>query len=193
MVRLLLHCCCGPCATVVAEHFRREGEEVVGWFFNPNIHPEEEWVRREEALAQAASRMGLPLLASGPGMGFDEFLLAMARQVGRRCLACYELRLRATAREAAKRGFDGFSTTLLISPYQEVEAIGEIGRKAGAEFGVGFRYADLRGRYGESTERARELGLYRQNYCGCIFSALERAERRARRAIGKSSVVSRKP
>ena len=185
-MRLLLHCCCGPCATVAADHFRGEGEEVVGWFFNPNIHPEEERRRREAVLAEAAEEMELPLLPAGPGMGLDEFLLALAREGGRRCRACYGLRLEATAREAAQGGFDGFSSTLLISPYQEVEAIGKVGQKAGERFGVEFRFADLRGRYGESCERAREFGLYRQNYCGCRFSALERAERRAGRAVAKA-------
>ena len=187
-MKLLLHCCCGPCATVVADHFRKAGDEVVGWFLNPNIHPEQERLRREAVSAEGARKMKLALLPAGPGMGFEEFLLAVARRARRgttRCRACYDLRVTAAARQAAEGGFDGFSTTLLISPYQDVEAIAEAGRAAGDRFGVAFRFADLRESYGESCGRARELGLYRQNYCGCRFSELERAERRAARAIAK--------
>ncbi len=189
---MLLHCCCGPCATEVVDHFRGLGCEVAGWSFNPNIHPEEERARRQRTLAEAARRMCLPLVEGDSGerggeeMGLAQFLLALARREGRRCRACYELRLGATAREAAGRGFDAFSTTLLISPYQDTSALAKIGRQVGERHGVEFRFADLRGSYGESIERAREMGLYRQNYCGCQFSALERAERRAGRAIGKA-------
>jgi len=170
---------------VVADHFRKAGDEVVGWFFNPNIHPEQERLRREAVSAEGAREMKLALLPAGPGMGSEEFLLAVARRGTTRCRACYDLRLTETARQAAERGFDAFSTTLLISPYQDLKAIAEVGREAGGRFGVAFRFADLRESYGESCERARELGLYRQNYCGCRFSQLERAERRAARAIGK--------
>jgi len=171
---------------VVADHFRGLGDEVMGWFFNPNIHPEGERARREGALAEGAGQIGLELLPAGRGMGYDEFLLALARRGGARCRACYELRLVETAKGAAAGGFDGFSSTLLISPYQDAAAISEIGRRAAARFGVEFRFADLRESYGESCERAREMGLYRQNYCGCRFSQLERAERRALRAMRKS-------
>jgi predicted adenine nucleotide alpha hydrolase (AANH) superfamily ATPase len=169
---------------VVAEHFRGRGEEVTGWFFNPNIYPEEERRRREETLAEAAAAIDLPLLPSDNALGWPGFVLELARRGGRRCRGCYELRLEAAAKEAAAGGFDAFSSTLLISPYQDVEAIGEAGRVIGERAGVEFRFADLRDRYGESCDRSRELGLYRQNYCGCRFSQLERAERRLRRRKG---------
>ena len=185
-MRLLLHCCCGPCATSVADHFRAVGHDVVGWFFNPNIHPDEERRRREATLAKAAEAVGVPLLPEGPAMRLDEFLLELARRGGRRCLACYELRLEATARKAAEQGFDAFASTLVISPYQDLDSIAEIGVRAGEAAGVEFQFVDLRSSYPKSCERARELDLYRQNYCGCMFSALERAERRTRRAVEKA-------
>ncbi len=118
------------------------------------------------------------------------FLLRLARGEGRRCLACYRLRLEAAAQEAARRGCEAFSTTLTISPYQDQEAIRAAGEQAAAAAGVGLLYADLREHFHASADRARELGLYRQNYCGCLFSRLERAERRAGRAIRKA--LSRK-
>lgn len=184
--RLLLHACCGPCATVVAEHFRGLGCEVTGWFFNPNLHPRDEWARREAAFGQAARAIALPMLPPGPRMCQSEFLLRLASRGGARCHACYRLRLTETARTAAAGGFDAFSTTLLISPHQEIDAIREIGQAAGGECGAAFAFADLVGKYGESCQRSRALGLYRQNYCGCQFSELERRERRARRALGRA-------
>jgi predicted adenine nucleotide alpha hydrolase (AANH) superfamily ATPase len=186
-VRLLLHCCCGPCAVLVADHFRAQGHDVTGWFFNPNIHPVEERRRREETMREAAAAAELPLAeAEGEAdLPLSDFLLRLARAGGRRCEACYELRLGAAARKAAGRGFDGFATTLAISPYQDLAAIERIGRQAAEEAGTTFLCEDLRPRYRESCERARELDLYRQNYCGCLFSSLERAERRARRASEK--------
>ena len=184
--RLLLHACCGPCATVVAEHFRDLGYEVTGWFFNPNLHPRDEWARREATFEQASRAIALPVLPPGPRMCECEFLLRLASRGGARCHACYQLRLRETARSAAAAGLEAFSTTLLISPYQQIDAVREIGDTVGREYGVAFAFADLVGRYGESCERSRSLGLYRQNYCGCQFSELERRERRARRALGRA-------
>jgi predicted adenine nucleotide alpha hydrolase (AANH) superfamily ATPase len=185
-LRVLLHCCCGPCALLVADHFRSLHHDVTGWFFNPNLYPEEEHAQREVTLGEAAREAGLPLLPSAEPQPLQDFLLSLSRRGGRRCHACYELRLRETARKAAAEGFEAFSTTLLISPYQDLEAIAEIGAAAGEAAGVEFLFADLRGSYPASCDRARELDLYRQNYCGCLFSALERAERRSIRAIEKA-------
>lgn len=184
--RLLLHACCGPCAIVVAEHFRGLGYDVTGWFFNPNVHPEEERARREAVFEEAARAIALPVLQSGPHMSLLEFLLRLASRGRARCHACYQLRLTETARRAAGAGLGAFSTTLLISPHQEIDALREIGQAVGRECGVAFAFADLVGKYGESCERSRALGLYRQNYCGCQFSELERGERRARRALGRA-------
>lgn len=236
-MRLLLHCCCGPCSLAVADQLRAQGHTVQGWFFNPNIHPPEELARREAVMREATREQQLttngpvaseasesiakrpqvwePALqrqASAHGRSFRScptgftidssapkrelartllnFLLYLARQGGRRCPACYELRLEATAKEAVRRGLDGFATTLTISPYQEVAAIERIGNAAAARHGLTFVCEDLRSHYHENCDRARELGLYQQNYCGCIFSALERNERRARRGIAKALRLS---
>jgi len=185
-VKLLLHCCCGPCAATVVRHFQAAGEQVTGWYYNPNLHPPEEMRKRQQALAQACLALGLPLLAPEREPKPAEFLLALAGRGGRRCDACYQLRLEATASKAREEGFQAFSTTLLISPHQDLEAVHEIGAAAAEKHGVAFRFADLRERYRESCERARSMDLYRQNYCGCVFSALERSEARAARAIRKA-------
>ena len=185
-MRLLLHCCCGPCSLLVAEHFQALGYEVSAWFFNPNIYPPQELARREAGMAKAARARGVSL-ATGPlHIPVVEFLLCLARTSGRRCRACYQLRLDHAAREAAAGGYDAFSTTLTISPYQDLAAVAQVGDSAGKAAGVRFVFADMREHYHASADRSRELALYRQNYCGCVFSALERAERRARRAIAKA-------
>jgi len=186
-VKVLLHCCCGPCATVCVEHLRAGGDEVTGLFYNPNIDPREELARRARTMEQAAQALSLPMASVGDGMRPLDFMLYLAAEGGRRCRACYALRLDETARRAAEGGFGGFSTTLLISPYQDLEAVREVGERAAAKHRVVFRFADLRDRYAESRQRSRSLGLYRQNYCGCLFSRLERAERRARRAVARAA------
>jgi len=184
-MNLLLHCCCGPCSTVTVEHFRSLGDEVTGWFFNPNIHPSAEQRLRQTWFERAASALRLALLRPGPELDLRRFLLEYAAAGSKRCRTCYRFRLRATAREAAARGFDAFSTTLLISPYQDISAIQEIGLEAAKRVGLIFRFVDLRERFAESRTRARELGLYQQNSCGCLFSSLERARRRSERGVRK--------
>ncbi len=189
-MRLLLHCCCGPCTTGVVDHWRDRGAVVQVWFYNPNIWPEGERGRREETFAQAAGALGVPVAPTEAAGTWRDFLLALARGRGRRCEACYRMRLEAAARRARKGGYEAISTTLLISPYQDLEALRRIGEEVGARAGVRFEFADLRGEYQASRERARALGLYRQSYCGCLFSRLERAERRAGRAIGRAKTAS---
>jgi predicted adenine nucleotide alpha hydrolase (AANH) superfamily ATPase len=189
-MRLLLHCCCGPCTTGVADHWRDRGAAVQAWFYNPNIWPEGERQRREETFARAAEALGVPVAPVKAEGSERDFLLALARGRGRRCEACYRMRLEAAARQAREAGCEAVSTTLLISPYQDVEALRRIGEEVAGRAGVRFEFADLRGQYRVSRERARALGLYQQKYCGCLFSRLERAERRAVRAIGKAKTAS---
>jgi hypothetical protein len=185
-VTVLLHCCCGPCTTAVADYFRSLGHELTGWFCNPNLYPGAEHQRRQAGFERAAETLSLAVLRTGEVWSPTRFLLSLVQSSGSRCAACYRLRLKATAREAAVRGFDAFSTTLLISPYQDLAGIREVGLALGQRLGVGFLFADLRDRYGDCCERARALDLYRQNYCGCLFSDLERSQRRAARAIARA-------
>jgi predicted adenine nucleotide alpha hydrolase (AANH) superfamily ATPase len=167
-MRLLLHCCCGPCTTGVVDHWRDRGAAVQAWFHNPNIWPGGERRRREGTFARAAEALGVPVASVKPEGNWRDFLLALARGRGRRCEACYRMRLEAAARHAREAGCEAISTTLLISPYQDIEALRRIGEEVAA----------------------RALELYQQNYCGCLFSRLERAERRAVRAVGKAKAAS---
>ncbi|GAB4242895.1 MAG: epoxyqueuosine reductase QueH [Thermoleophilia bacterium] len=169
----LVHICCGPCATQTVEHFRERGHSVSGFFFNPNIHPFLEFKRRLTGVEDLLRHQELPLRVDGsydPAQWFE----SVGRHGSGRCRRCVGQRLRRTAQEAREQGFAAFSTSLAISPWQDHEAIVGEGARAGAEFEVEFLYEDLRPRYQASRRSARELGLYRQKYCGCLLSEWER-------------------
>jgi len=172
--RLLLHICCGPCATYSVAHLRDLGFEVTGYWFDPNIHPFSEHERRRESLVKLATGVGLPMIWE-PGYEMPEFLRLVAGTPERpgRCRICYRMRLARTARVAVAGGFDAFSTTLLISPYQDLKAIREIGEEEGAAQGVRFYFENLRKGFAEHHRLAREHGLYMQRYCGCVYSEWE--------------------
>lgn len=174
---MLLHICCAPCSTATVEAWRAEAVDLTGVFFNPNIHPFSEHQRRYDTLLEYAGRIGLPLIGE-PLYDITGWLRQVQgkEEKGARCRICISQRLRHTAELAAAAGLEAFSTTLLISPWQEHEIIREEGESAAAEFGIEFRYRDLRPEYRRSTGLSREAGLYRQRYCGCIYSEAEAAD-----------------
>lgn len=190
-MKLLLHACCGPCLLEPYDALAAEGHDVRVVYANPNIHPREEYERRRDTLLSYAGDRGIPV----DELDYDvERWAAAVRGLeahpGERCRACYRVRLGDAARHAAKIGFDAVATTLTVSPWQDQEAIREVGEEVCAEAGVGFVYMDFRDRYPEASRRSRELGMYRQNYCGCRYSdaeaAVERAERKAARKAAKA-------
>lgn len=174
-MRLLLHTCCGPCAVYPLEVLRQEPGigELTGFFFNPNIQPYTEWKARREALAGYARDAGLNMIFDEDYL-LEEFIRGVVNREGERCGFCYAMRLRRTAEAAAANNFEAFSTTLLVSPYQKHGLIREIGLDVAKETGVEFIYRDFRPGYRGAAERSRELGMYRQKYCGCIYSEKER-------------------
>ncbi len=171
--RLLLHICCGPCTIHPLEVLRAEGWEVHGYFYNPNVHPYTEYRRRAETLAAYAAGVGLPLTVA-PDYPVEEFLRQVVFREGERCRFCYGLRLRRAARVAREGKFDAFTTTLLVSPYQKHDLIREMALRVASEEGVEFLYRDFRPGFREAQARARALGMYRQPYCGCLYSEKER-------------------
>ncbi len=175
-MKLLLHICCAPCATASVESWQLEGVDVTGTFFNPNIQPYSEHQRRYDTLLAYASKLGLPLVGE-PEYDVIDWLKQVTgkEEKGVRCRVCIAQRLRQTAALAAAGGFEAFSTSLLVSPWQEHEIVLEEGNAAASESGVEFAYRDLRPRYRRSIELSREAGLYRQRYCGCIYSEYEAA------------------
>lgn len=173
MASILLHSCCGPCATYTVKHWRQQRLEVAAFWYNPNIHPIAEHQRRYETMVEFARVVELALI-TGASLEMGEFLCRVVGYEADRCQRCFLLRLSQTADTAVAQGFDSFSTTLLISPYQEHSLLKEVGEMVGHAKGVRFLYQDLRDGYRESRRMARELGLYRQKYCGCIYSREER-------------------
>jgi hypothetical protein len=190
-MKLLLHVCCGPCALVPAQELLEQGHEVSGFFDNPNIHPYEEYRKRLDAAGELARRLAFPLQvaeAYRPELYFRE----VAFHESERCRFCYTLRLRSAAARAAETGCAGFTTSLLISPYQKHDLIRELGAEIGRQAGIPFIYRDWRPAYYEGRRQAREMGLYLQRYCGCLFSEYERgrgeeAKRRKVKTEGEQS------
>ncbi len=172
-MKLLLHVCCAPCAIYPVETIRSEGIEVMGYFYRHNIHPYTECVKREAALQKYSEDIGLSVICS-EGYDLEGFVRNTVFRENKRCLYCYHDRLTKTA-EIAKHGrFDCFSTTLLYSVFQQHEIIASIGESVAKSTGIGFYYKDFRigWKYGVSTSKS--LGMYRQSYCGCIFSEKDR-------------------
>lgn len=176
--RVLLHICCAPCSVFCIDSLRNEGIEPVGFWYNPNIHPYTEYRARKTALVGYAGQIGLDLRMRDE-YGLRDFLSHVAPDYDNRCGWCYESRLDAAAAYAAENGFAGFSTTLLVSPYQNHGRLRETGERAAVRHGVSFVYRDFRPGFREGQQKARELGLYMQKYCGCIFSEEERYRRKA--------------
>ena len=184
--RLLLHVCCAPCAAYPVPALRALVPLLAGFFFNPNIQPEDEHARRLDALERYAPALRLDLVIA-PGPGADAWSAAAGR-ADDRCRRCYELRLRATAREARSSGFDAFSTTLLYSIHQKHELVRAVATEVARDEGVAFFYRDLREGWVEGGRSYRESGLYRQRYCGCLPSKFEReAPGRKTAAVGAAA------
>jgi predicted adenine nucleotide alpha hydrolase (AANH) superfamily ATPase len=177
---VLLHICCAPCATYVVRWLRGLEAQVTGHWFNPNIHPFSEHQRRRETLARYAQEIALPVIWEEGYEATTFFRVVVGHEAFReRCVLCYRLRLERTARVAAAQGFAFFSTTLLISPYQDQRALRQIGEELGATYGVRFYGENLRRGFAEHHRLAQEAGLYRQKYCGCLYSEWEALDRQA--------------
>jgi predicted adenine nucleotide alpha hydrolase (AANH) superfamily ATPase len=170
---VIVHCCCAHCAAYTVEYWRQQGYVVSALWYNPNIHPYLEHQHRLEAMESFAQGINLPLHVVGGYDIIDYFRQVVGREA-ERCQYCFRLRLAKTAEVALETGCNAFSTTLLISPHQKHELIREIGGELAQEKGVEFLYADLRKRYSDSRRLTKGLNLYRQQYCGCVYSEWER-------------------
>jgi epoxyqueuosine reductase len=179
MTRLALHACCGPCLLEPYDALAAEAEEVVVVYANPNIHGLEEYERRRDTLLAYADDHGIEVeeLEYDPARWMEE-VGRFGVDKERRCRACYRLRLTMTAEWASDHDYDAIATTLTVSPYQDPEAIREEGERAALASGVRYAGHDYRDRYRDATRRSRDLGMYRQRYCGCVLSQVEAAEQR---------------
>lgn len=168
--KLFLHTCCAPCAEWPIYLLSGEGFQTTLFFYNPNIHPKFEWDRRLQTLHKLGDIKGVPVISD---TAFEQEKWTNEKWIKKyesRCEMCYDLRMSNTAREAKERGFDSFSTTLLVSIYQNHDAIIEAANRASQRFSIPFHYVDFRDGFRKGQQMAREDGLYRQKYCGCICS-----------------------
>jgi predicted adenine nucleotide alpha hydrolase (AANH) superfamily ATPase len=172
-MKILLHICCAPCTIYPLEILRKEAGKVQGLFFNPNIHPYLEYKKRLGTVREYSAREGLGV-AVAEGYPIEDFLLKTAALGKDRCSWCYEVRLRHTAEQARKGLFDAFTTTLLYSRYQKHDLIRQTGETISREMNVPFYYKDFRVGWEDGVRISKETGMYRQKYCGCLFSEKER-------------------
>ena len=173
MEKTLMHTCCAPCSVSCIELLRSQNIEPVAYWFNPNIHPYQEYKARWDTLVAYAPSIGMELIVQ-ENYGLRDFCRAVCDDIDHRCGKCYEMRLEQTALYAAQHGFDSFTTTLLVSPYQNHELLAETARRMGERYGVTFLYRDFRPGFRAGQAKARELGFYMQKYCGCVFSEEDR-------------------
>ena len=175
----LMHVCCAPCANRPMEILRTDGIDLTLYWYNPNIHPFTEYRARRNCLLEYANEVGVKVI-NRDEYGLRPFVREVAGDIEGRCVKCYEMRLFETARAAAEGGFDSFTSSLFISPYQNHELMREVAERAASEYGVRFLYRDFRPWFREGQTFAREHGFYIQKYCGCVFSEQERYQKKSK-------------
>ncbi len=181
--KLLLHVCCAPCSSYCMEYLTKYFDMTL-LFYNPNMDCKEEYEKRKEELSRLVREAAFPVKVEMMPYDPQEYLdvikgMEDIPEGGKRCFACYELRMRKAAGYASQNGFDYFTTSLSISPYKNAEKINEIGERISAESGVKHLPSDFKKKngYKRSIELSREYDLYRQDYCGCVFSKKEREKK----------------
>jgi predicted adenine nucleotide alpha hydrolase (AANH) superfamily ATPase len=172
-MKILLHICCAPCTIFPLRLLREEGNEVLGFFFNPNIHPYLEYQKRLDTLTAFAAQQSLTVIRDDD-YPLEAFLQQVAFKEEERCRQCYMFRISKTAQTAKEGRFDAFTTTLLYSRYQKHDLIREEAESAAGKQGIPFLYRDFREGWDEGVRVSKETGMYRQPYCGCIYSEKER-------------------
>ena len=174
-MKLLLHTCCAVCLAGTALETAGRKLALTAFYHNPNVHPLLEWRKRLKATQVMCERLKLPLVADGE-YGLDEFLKALQgrHESPARCETCYRLRLGRTADRAKALGFDAFSTPLLASPEQDLALIRRVAQDESERAGVAFEDLDLAGAHDRGKEFAKKHNIYRQQYCGCVFSEYDR-------------------
>lgn len=172
-MKLLLHTCCAPCSVECVDILREQGHELSAFWYNPNIHPYKEYEARRDTLIAYSKSIELPLIMQDE-YGLRQFISSLEGDFDVRCGSCYQMRFEEAAKTAVNNGFDAFASTLFISPYQNYELMKQMAEAAAEKFNTRFYEYDFRPTFRKGQKRARELNLYMQKYCGCIFSEEER-------------------
>lgn len=193
-MKILFHICCSNCTLYPVQLLRSEGHDLTGFWYNPNIHPFEEYALRLDSLKKLSGEWLIDMFYDDeyrPDEYFEYISKASRHALPPfpdRCKYCYQLRLEKTAAKAHEDGFDAFSTSLLISPYQDNEQIIRTGKQLADTYNVMFYEKDFRPYFKETLALAKELGLYRQKYCGCFFSKQERDQAIRTKEISRGRV-----
>lgn len=180
-MKILLHICCAPCSIHPYKELELDKQNSLGGFFyNPNIHPYAEYKHRKTALEEYSKKIGLRVIFHK--YDAERFFKHVSgnEKFGARCAICWRLRLEETADYAKLNGFGAFTTTLLVSPYQDQDRLREIGMDISKKSGVDFLYKDFRPGFKSCQDEAKRLEIYRQKYCGCVFSEKERYEKQTK-------------
>ncbi|MCX5667742.1 MAG: epoxyqueuosine reductase QueH [Candidatus Omnitrophica bacterium] len=179
-MNVLLHICCAPCSIYPVEKLREEKHVTAGFFYNPNIHPYPEYLKRKDAVQMYSKSAKLSVTYSDYDLGDYFQHVVYNEETANRCPVCWWIRMKKSAKFAKENGFDAFTTTLLGSPYQDHEVLKSICGDIAKSAEVKFYYDDFRTGFKNSQSAAKSKGIYRQNYCGCLFSEKERIEKKKR-------------
>ena len=184
-MKLLLHVCCGPCSLVPVRFFMDAGHELALYFHNPNIQPLTEYLKRREAACAVAQQYGLPIVCDDASWNITNWLRSVQGNdvPPGRCHFCCASRVEASFAYAREHGFEGVSTSLLYSIYQPHEAIADAGRRLAAQTGIAFVYEDFRTGWQQGIDLSKEMELYRQPYCGCVYSEAERYQKKLKKLL----------
>ena len=180
-MKLLMHTCCAPCSVYCIDTLRKEGIEPVLYWYNPNIHPYTEYKARRDCLKEYSNSIDIKAIFEEE-YGLDNFCKEAVKDLNNRCTNyCYPVRLKRTFEYAKENGYDTVTTTLLYSIYQKHDFIKELMEKYSKEYGMDFLYRDFRVGFWEGHQKAHDLGLYMQKYCGCIFSEEDRYSKKIKK------------
>ena len=194
-MKLLMHTCCAPCSVYCIDSLRNEGIEPTLYWYNPNIHPYIEYKTRRDTLKEYAKMINVNAIFE-ENYGLDDFCKNVIGDLKNRCVNyCYRVRIEQTAKYAKDNGYDAITTTLFVSPYQRHEELKKIVEDIAKKYDLQFVYRDFRVGFREGQAKARELGLYMQKYCGCIFSEEDRYNNHSttKNSIPNGYVIPKEP
>jgi len=172
-MKILLHQCCGPCSVYPVKVLKEQGHSIMGYWYNPNIHPVAEFYKRLQTLKNFNDEEDIKTIVDET-YGLTEFVRMAAYRETERCRFCYQMRIEKAAQIASKGNFEAFTTTLMYSKWQDHDMMREFCEIAAKKYKVAFHYEDYREGWQEGINLSKERGMYRQQYCGCIYSEEDR-------------------
>lgn len=175
-MKVLIHVCCASCSTKIFNYLKQKGYQLTGFFYNPNIHPKSEYLLRQKTVKDFLTKNKIKFIGSDykPKEYFEA--LKGEKRFGKRCLKCWHLRLEKTASGAKERNYEAFCSTLQVSHFQDQKYIKKIGKKLETKYQLKFLDEKFDKLFEESEKEAKKQRMYRQNYCGCVYSLLEKLE-----------------